>query len=66
MSRLVGPGAGLAAAFLGGPITGIGAAVFLELGQVTLELANKKHEINKFRRNHELAYIIDTSKRLVN
>ena len=55
---------GVAATLLGSPLAGLSAAVSIELGQVVLEVAKKKHSFNKLRRDHELGYIIDASKRL--
>jgi hypothetical protein len=55
---------GVAAALLGSPLVGLTAAVSIELGQVVLEVANNKHDFNKFKRDHELGYIIDLSDRL--
>lgn len=57
---------GVAAAFLGSPITGLGTAVCLELGHITLEVAKRKHAFNKLKRDHELAYIIDAKERIEN
>ncbi len=55
---------GVAATLLGSPIAGITTAASLELGQITLELARRKHDFNKFRRDHKLGYIIDSRERL--
>jgi hypothetical protein len=55
---------GVAATLLGSPLAGISTAVSIELGQVILEVAKRKHDFNKFKRDHELGYIIDTTERL--
>lgn len=55
---------GVAAALIGSPLAGLSAAVSIELGQVVLEVAKKKHDFNRFKRDHELGYIIDTTERL--
>jgi hypothetical protein len=55
---------GVAAALLGGPITGLSTAVCLELGNIVLEVAKRKHAFNKLMRDHQLAYIIDAKERI--
>jgi hypothetical protein len=55
---------GVAATLLGNPLAGLSAAVSIELGQVMLEVASKRHNFNKLRRSHELGYIIDSKERL--
>ena len=55
---------GVAATLPGSPLTGLSTAVSIELGQVVLEVAKKKHSFNKLRRDRELGYIINTTKRL--
>jgi len=50
--------AGIAAAFLGGPVTGIATAGVVELGKFSLEVGNRLFAIKQFRQSHELAYIL--------
>lgn len=57
---------GVAATLLGSPLVGLSAAVSIELGQVVLEVAKKKHSFTRLKRDHELGYIIDAIDRLKN
>ncbi|GJL76341.1 hypothetical protein [Nitrosomonas sp.] len=50
--------AGIAAAFIGGPIAGIATPVIIEIGKLTLEFGIKKYSMQRFEKSHELAYII--------
>jgi hypothetical protein len=55
------------AAIFGEPILGAGmviAGAFAEIGKVCIEIAKKKHAFNKFKRRHELAYIIEAKEKL--
>lgn len=49
----------IAAAFIGGPIASLGAAVFVELGGVALEFSRKRYAIREFEKTHDLAYVIE-------
>lgn len=55
---------GLAAAFVGGPLTGITSAVFIELGSMALEFSKKRFSIKEFENSHDLAYLIQANKEL--
>lgn len=55
---------GIAAAFAGGPLTGIGSAVLVELGGMALEFSKKRFAIKQFENSHELAYLIRAKKEL--
>ena len=55
---------GLAATLIGGPISGLSAAVLIELGGLSLEVAKKMHAIKNYKNSHELAYIIETNKKM--
>lgn len=49
---------GVAAAFAGGPLTGITSAVLIELGGMALEFSKKRYAIKEFENSHDLAYLI--------
>jgi hypothetical protein len=49
---------GIAAAFAGGPLTGFGTAVLVELGGMALELSKRRFAIEQFENSHDLAYLI--------
>jgi len=49
----------IAAAFVGGPIASLGAAVFVEIGGVALEFSRKRYAIREFEKTHDLAYLIE-------
>lgn len=49
---------GVVAALFGGPATGLGAAAVIELSQIALEYAERRHQFEKFRRDHELGFIV--------
>lgn len=55
---------GIAAAFAGGALTGIGSAVLIELGGMALEFSKKHFAIKQFENSHELAYLIRAKKDL--
>ena len=55
---------GIAASLFGGPLAAIGTAAVIELGQILLEFATKRHQFDKFKRDHKLGYIIEARERL--
>lgn len=50
--------AGIAASFVGGPLTGISSAVFVEIGNMALTFAKQRFSIKNFENSHDLAYLI--------
>ena len=55
--------AGISTAFLCGPLVGIGAAVVIEIGNLTIEIAKGYQAFTKLKNDHPLAYIIDVKKK---
>lgn len=56
----------VASALFGLPLATIAAAgVAVELGSFALKIAESKHALAKFQRDHELAYIMEAKKMLV-
>ena len=59
--------ASFGSALLGKPIaaaTALAGGASIELAKDTIELAKKKHELNKLKRDHELGYLLDLKKEL--
>jgi hypothetical protein len=50
---------GIAATFIGGPLTGISSAVFVELGNMALTFARQRFSMKDFENSHDLAYLIE-------
>ena len=57
--------AGIAAAYMGGMPAGVLTTGIIEIGKISLEISNKLANIKEFKDGHELAYIIDTKKKLM-
>lgn len=55
--------AGLATGLWGGMDVGIGVACAVELGKCTLEVSRKLYPMKSFKDNHELAFIIESSRK---
>lgn len=58
--------AGIAATFIGGPLTGVSSAVFIELGNMALTFAKQRFSMKNFEKTHDLAYLIEVKNRLGN
>lgn len=55
---------GITAALMGGPLSGIGSAVLIEIGSMALELTKRRFAIKEFENGHDLAYLIHAKKTL--
>ena len=55
---------GITAAIMGGPLSGIGSAVLIEIGSMALELTKRRFSIKEFENGHDLAYLIQAKKTL--
>lgn len=51
--------AGLSAAFLGGPIAGIGAAAVIQIANISVELSKAYASYRKLKQDHQTTYIIE-------
>lgn len=57
-------GGGLAAALLGGPISGITTAALIELGSISIEIAKKRSDFKDLTEGHDLAFIIQAREKI--
>lgn len=57
-------GAGLVAGLFGGPIAGLSAGAAIEVGKILVQIAEKKHDMNYWKKGHDLAYIFETRKKV--
>lgn len=55
--------AGLATGIWGGIEVGVGVACAIELGKCTLEVSKKSYPMKSYKENHELAFIIEASRK---
>lgn len=51
------------ATLFGGPVAGLAVGGGILLANISLNITKRKHAFNKFKRDHELAYIIEAKKR---
>lgn len=54
------------ATLFGGPVAGLIAGASIEIGNISLNIAKRKHAFNKLKRDHDLAYIIEAKERFKN
>ena len=54
------------AELFGGPVAALVTGAGIEIGQVSLNIAKRKHAFNKLKRDHDLAYIIEAKECLKN
>jgi hypothetical protein len=54
--------AGIASAFLGGPLVAVSSAALVEIGKFAIEFANRRQTIVDWQSSHELAYLIETKR----